>query len=104
MCAPRRIPAARTSTSDTGHCGRSHRKVWVAGAAVAGSSVGGMIPALAIGGGTLTLLVFVALGAFIVIGWFSLRRNLRGIDFVSPSDEAQTSPSSPSGRTLVDNS
>lgn len=57
-----------------------------------------MIPALAIGGGLLTLLVFVVLGAFIVIGWFSLRRNVRGIDFVSPADEAQTSPSSPDQR------
>ncbi|MGJ6980855.1 GNAT family acetyltransferase [Aestuariimicrobium soli] len=50
-----------------------------------------MVPALAIGGGTLTLLVFVVLAAFVVIGWFSLRRNVRGIDFADPADEAPAS-------------
>ena len=54
-----------------------------------------MIPALALGGGTLALIVFLLLAAFVVIGWYSLRRNVRGIDFTG---EQHTSPASPDER------
>lgn len=62
-----------------------------------------MVPAFAIGSGPLTLLVFVALGAFVVLGWYSLRRNLRGIDFNDrgsrPSGEPGPTPVSPDERS-----
>ncbi len=45
-----------------------------------------MIPMLAIGGGMLTLLVFVVLALFGIVAWFSLRKHIRGIE-VPPASQ-----------------
>lgn len=53
-----------------------------------------------VGSSTLVMLVFVALGAFVVLGWISLRRNVRGIDFDDPGENAAASQPEPqSSRT-----
>lgn len=45
-----------------------------------------MTPMVAIGGGILTLLVFVALAVFGVGAWFNMRKHVRGIT-VPPASE-----------------
>lgn len=60
-----------------------------------------MIPLVAIGGGMLTLLVFVVLALFGVGAWFSLRKHIRGIEVPSAAeggmslDDDPVTPASP---------